>query len=458
MYGRTNLKYNVLAGVFLVGGLALAVTLSFVFSKRAPLGWDRRFGVLFTLSDGAYGLKPGSQVTLGGQQIGRVTDINFEWSDGGAKVPSGVRVDVQCRSDITIYDNALIYLERPLLGTISAINIAAAGTNTEIRSGNTAIIEPGDLIPGVVAPPAFLSQAGWGPAQSQQFQRIVEDASVVMSETRAIVEENKGPVRESLRAAIDVINRFVENFERWSTQATDFLAKANKAADEFEPIATSVRAGVEEARGVIRSAQATVDAARDAVERNSRTLDSIMASVDRLASGLAGDVLGAVTEATREAPEIARSIRRASDDAAATVNSLRAELPNVRRSIASLRQAADSSKLAMDEIRAQPWRLLVRPNTKELREQLIFDAARAYAAAAGDLRTLGDTLEATTAEGVRTPDEREEVRRVVAELREAITQAKARERELERQLVDLLIELDGGTPAPRPPANAAANP
>ena len=75
-----------------------------------------------------------------------------------------------------------------------------------------------------------------------------------------------------------------------------------------------------------------------------------LGNVDTLTSGLAGDTLGFVLETAREAPGIAKSLRQISDDAGAMVAQLSAELPGIKRTLASTRQAADSLKIGIVEI------------------------------------------------------------------------------------------------------------
>lgn len=431
-------KYNWLAGLFLVSGIGLTVAMCFLFAGGSPLGWSKKFKVRFSLADGTSGLKPGSAVLLGGQQVGRVSAIDFEWSEptSPVRMPMGVIVDVEMRADIDLFDNAGISLDKPLLGTISSLNITGPGTADPARPkiGSTDRIDAGDIVLGVLAPPAFLAQAGFGPEQAAKVQDIIENTSRVMSDARRLVSDNSERLQKTIESASVSVDQFSAKLPEWSRSLESILATVGRGADRLEPLLTKIDTGVERAVRIVDSVQGMID-------DNRVRLDSIFKNVDTLTSGLAGDTLGFVLETAREAPEIARSLRKLSGDAEKVVAQLGAELPGIKRTLASTRQAADSLKIGIDEIVAQPWRVLQRPSTKELREQLVYDSARAYAQSIADVRALGETLDAT----VSGPDSADPaaVQQIIAQLKQAMEDAKQAQARFEKQLVDVLLENRG---------------
>ena len=78
---RAQKRNNVLAGLFLVSALLLAVVMSFWIEDgldRLPfVNPKSTYAVRFTLGDGVAGLQPGSPVTLGGKEIGSVESIEY---------------------------------------------------------------------------------------------------------------------------------------------------------------------------------------------------------------------------------------------------------------------------------------------------------------------------------------------------------------------------------------------
>lgn len=433
-------KYNWLAGLFLVGGLAGTVAMSFMFAGGTPLGWSKAFKVRFSLADGTSGLKPGSAVLLGGQEVGRVSAINFEWSDASSpvKVPLAVLVDIEMRGDIDLYDNASISLDKPLLGTISALSISSSGNPATLtaKQGASEKIDAGDVLTGALSPPAFLAQAGFGPDQAVKVQHIIDDMATVMGDAKKIVSGNTDKLQNTVDRVGASIDQFAEKLPIWSKSLEDILATVERGADRIDPIITKIDSGLDRAVAVIDSTQKIVDS-------NSARFDSIFRNVDTLTSGLAGDTLGFVLETAREAPGIAKSLRQISDDAGAMVAQLSAELPGIKRTLASTRQAADSLKIGIDEIVAQPWRVLQRPSTKELREQLVYDSARAYAQAVGDVRALGESLESTVKRA--DPADPAALAEILAQLKQSMLEAQRAQDAFEKNLLDVLIETRGTT-------------
>ena len=90
---------------------------------------------------------------------------------------------------------------------------------------------------------------------------------------------------------------------------------------------------------------------------------------------------------------------------------------------------SDQLKLTSIEVRSQPWRLLHAPTNKEMSSQVLYDATRAYAEAASDLRAASEALQATDGQ---QPAE------MVEQLRGAVEKYRA----AEQALMDKLIEND----------------
>ena len=149
-----NTQNNFIAGLFtlvgIIGFVFIMLTLSGVsaFATRKA-----SYVVRFTLADGASGIKNGSAVRVGGQESGKVTKVGF-WppptdEEGHAQPPQFVDVHIAIRRDITLYNDASVLLELPLLGNVSAINVPAVGTPGK------GVLTEGSTITGRIAPPAF---------------------------------------------------------------------------------------------------------------------------------------------------------------------------------------------------------------------------------------------------------------------------------------------------------------
>lgn len=110
------------------------------------------------------------------------------------------------------------------------------------------------------------------------------------------------------------------------------------------------------------------------------------------------------------------------------------ETPAIRRTLANARLASDQLRLAMIEIRRNPWKLLGAPDTKELKEEIFYDAARAYATVASDLQDASASLE--TALAKREDLDQAQLETLSSELKDALVRYK----EAEVKLLEVMFE------------------
>ncbi len=383
---RQSRVHNILAGTFLIGALLVAVVLAFVFSGYS---FDRtnRYTVRFALDVGAAGIQPGSVVTLGGRSIGQVASLDFgsTRSDGA---PEHILVEVDVLADLVLYDNAQAYLVQPLLGTISTINLASPGS----ADSGTRLAEDG-TIRGRLAPPAFLAQAGFGPEQQAQVRTILaqfEQSSARLNDLLAPFDARSeylaNLAESSLANLSDASYNLRVRLDEWSQALDNVVADVEWFTGELQPMVLDARAGVDEASLLFKRGNRFLD-------DNQASIEASLASIERS--------LNEIEEATiPQYTNLATDARQSISDLDATLDEggrfLRAELvPNLRRTLANAAVSSGFLKHAIAEIRDQPWRLLVRPTKKELSEQLVYDAARTYAGAVGDLRSASEALAVT---------------------------------------------------------------
>lgn len=432
MSSRFN-RSNILAALFLLGSLALAVWVSFVLKKSSGVsGQSLPFTVRFTLAQGATGIKPGSAVLLGGQPIGHVTSVGFA-SDAaiaqGETAPTGIDVHVEVRGDLALYENSLVLLELPLLGNISAINIGSVGDAYHVSSphGSGPRIEAGEVVNGVVAPPAFLAQAGFGPDQVGQLRQAINSFSGAVDRGSALLD-SVGPKLDT--AATDtsaLLKDLRANMEGWSKKLDTVLANTESATAKIDPILTKVDT-------LVADANLAAKDVREMVEQNRGKIDSILASVDAAAAKVNSTTIDELNAALIKGRDALDSVTRSTEGLSSLLTS---ETPDLRRIIANLRLMSDQLKLTAIEVRSQPWRLLIQPTTREFESQILYDATRAYATAASNLRSASESLEAILAKGdAATAAEKSSI----AELSAALKGTFTKYRDAEQGLLDKLIE------------------
>lgn len=418
-------RNNLIAGIFLITSIVAAVAVSAVISGVGDsLRPTRQYTVRFSITDGAPGLASGSPVALGGQTVGRVTGVRVKFDgDGAPAVANGpfIEARIRVRSDLEVADDAAVYLVRPLLGSESWLNIAHLGEGTGSEPGR-------GVLRGQIAPPEFLAQAGYGPAQAEQVRRAIAQMTAVverLDRVTADLEPRIGPVVDSLASAANDIREVTEMARVRAPQIADrtdqILTAASEAAEKFSALLGDVQGGVEEARSVIERVRLAVDDSRPAVDRILANVESATAKVDQ-------ESMSKLNSALDEGRAAAAGLASSLEEVSAL---LREHGPSIGKAMANARLASDQLKLATVEIRQSPWRLLYRPTTKELEAELVYGAAQSYAAAVSDLRAATEAVERLGQSSPRDPQ-------AIADLSESVRSAMARYETAESEFLRLL--------------------
>ncbi|MCC5786465.1 MAG: hypothetical protein JJU33_07180 [Phycisphaerales bacterium] len=424
---KTN---NIMAGLFLFGSLVAAVVVSAIISG---IDFESRsdYTVRFSLADGAAGLRPGSPVTLGGQRIGSVTSVDF-YREPTSRRPGAVEIGIRILDDIPLFDDSVVVMERPLFGANSVVDFVSAGGGPGSER-----LDEGGIIRGTLAPPAFLAQAGFGAEQRNALRDILDGLTETVQRTNELldrvapeVDPAVAEVRETITAARDTATALRDRMERWGGTTERVLARVEETSDRLpglvdrtDDLIDTTKLAVDESRETIERVRDTVDENRPRVDRIFEHAESIMRGVDE--EGVPA-FLALVEKGTEE-------LGRAGDTIARVDGALAEELPGLRRAMANARLASEQLRLTTVEVRAQPWRLLIRPTTKELERQLMYDSARSYASAVSDLRAASESLEAALAAGAG--DDTERMRRLGERLESAFESYEQAERDLLDQFV-----------------------
>lgn len=442
MSARAPRRNNILAGLFLVLGLVVAVVLSFWTSSIGDrLGSFSVYNVEFTLREGATGLERGSPVLLGGKSVGRVEDV--DWlrvgaSADGREIASAITVAIKVRSDVPLFENAEAWVERPILGGLAAINIIDPGGPTD---GAGQLAEQGRIV-GKLAP-SLLAQAGFGPEQMEEMKGIIASLHTATADVAQITSAI-APNAEANVADLDAIfksaRRTLELTETdyrdlWSPRVTEMLDAGVEAGKVAGEIVDAVLAGVEEARAGIEEARGVIGTSQEILDAAQTDVDAILTNIEEATAHF-----NAVTMA-----EIDRTIARgavAADEFAALGDSLNLlvveQKPNINTTLTNARLLSLDARLFLDEIKAQPWRLLRQPNTKELQRELLYSSARAYASAVSDLRAASESLDSVLRQTASDPTPVLSPQAITA-LQQQIRDAFVKYQQAEQTLLDEII-------------------
>lgn len=427
---RKKAVNNVLAGTFLVGSVVLAVFISFMLSD-IEFARTTRYEFRFPLKQGAPGIEPGSPVTLGGQKIGMVTSVDFLYHEGPSEAAIGVRVFARLRTRDVIYENALVYIERPILGALSGINIASAGTpDAAPHQGATPRLEADEWIHGRTAS-ALMTQAGLPPegfaGLFAKTEELTDKITKMVDQIGPHVKPGMEKVNETIENVREMTAATRADLPKWRSQIDSILTNSEETTAKFGPL-------VDKTDLLLGDIQASAKTVTDLIDTNAPKVNQIVDDVAATTKHVREKSLADLDEAFAKAKTSINSF----GEAIVNLDTIaRQETPNIRRMLANGRLASDQLKLLMTELRAQPWRILIRPSSKEIEQQLVYDAARAYADAVSDLRAATETLDALANSGSLPDETRDQtLQALVGELRGAFEQYK----KANSQLLDRMIE------------------
>jgi hypothetical protein len=302
-----------------------------------------------------------------------------------------------------------------------------------MQNGSPALAA-GEILGGSIAPPAFLANAGFGPEQREQLQRMFNETERSLREFADTIETLRPkiePAADDVMASIASARRSIESVEgdltAWRTNISNTLTNAETASANFPPMIDDAKLVLADAKEMIRTGRAVID-------DNRPRIDNILADTEATIAGVRNDWVPSgtnlLTRATEGFDAYADLGKRADD-------LFIEQQPSLEKTLANLRTMSDQLKFLAIEARSQPWRLLHRPDTKELENQLLYDSARSYAVAVGDLRAASEAMEAViTRAGLTSEVDPAQLQAMRAELQEAFEHYAS----AESDLLDRMIE------------------
>lgn len=410
------------AGLLVTFGLVLIVgSVLILAGVTEDLKYSSRYVVEFSIGDGAEGLEAGSIVKVGGRRVGRVVGLRFLPEDSPRK--TGIAVDIVMTPEVTLYRNARPFLQLPLLGSAGSINIPNVGDPSllTLGPGDDGVLRQGERLAGKLAPPSFLTQAGYEQEQADQLRLILRRGAEI-ADRMARATEKVEPIMHNVEVFTDdakaISGEIRSGVRRWTPRIDRTMSNVETATDELSKGAT-------DARGVLATALRLIDA-------NRPRIDSIFESASQLAEKMNKDLYNRVAASVTEAQGALAEF----NEVGQRTNALLAELsPELRIMLANARLSSDQLLLTMTEVRRNPWRLLYTPSRREMEQELVFEAARAFAQSASDLRAASASVESVLAamEAGQTPADAESLRAVQARLAEAFEKyAKSEKKFLDR--------------------------
>lgn len=420
---------HIKAGLFVVVAIAIFVAVLITLAGGTDLlRRTTTYVVRFPIEIGAAGLAEGSDVRVGGRSVGSVSRIDLQFDDP-ARPPVGVDVRIDVERSIPIFNDAVAFLEKPIFGSNAIINFPSLG-----GEGGAATLGEGDQIPGLVAPPELLRNAGYGPEQSEQLRSIMQRLDDISARAVTMIETFENDIVPGFRNATSDVQAITTDARERSTVWFD---RADSITQDLSDLSTEANAAVADAREFIANINGVVEENRESFNNTVASVESATKRADELVARLNEESVTLLNDMLAEG----RLRLEEAGDVVERVDSLLAEQePEIRKTLANLRLASDQMKLTMGEVRRSPWRLLHRPKTRELEYELLYDSARTYASAVSDLRAASESLESAVGTESRPSSVRPDA--VESYLNE-ISQAFERYRQAEERFLTTLMAQQG---------------
>jgi len=374
---RKRQQNNTIAGLFVLASVIGFVLIVIILSDMTWLGSNRQYEVWFKPDLGTPGLAVGSEVTLAGVAVGRVDAVELETDDTSEFGPH-VAVTISLPDDYVLRDDAVVGLVVPILGTAAIINLEGLGTGKPISKSQP--------LTGIFAPSPFLRSAGIGPKQIEQIKstighvdeisgNVMEVTKFARDEVQTSGKEIVQRIRDITKHVSEVIASFKEAWPTWRGRVSSTLANADESSEKLNSL-------LDEGHTLATNANEGVAELRKTIERLSSDVTESVANVREITAKANGEwsekisnLLGRAENGTQLAEELLSQL----DDSLTTL------VPELERILANTRIASDNLKLAIVEIRNEPWRLLASPSERAVQESLLYDSVRTYANAVSDL-------------------------------------------------------------------------
>jgi ABC-type transporter Mla subunit MlaD len=232
----------------------------------------------------------------------------------------------------------------------------------------------------------------------QRVHSILENADESVAGVRAIIEENREPIRET-------------------------IASVRKSADRVAGIAEGG-----EFDALIADARAVAKEAQDTIKDNRKNIDAFVARLPEIG--------GNVEDATAEIKGLVEGERfkglvaRAEKSLVAINDLLAAEnRAKVKVALTELRKGMQSLSQGLQDLELNPWKLFYKPKPEELTDEYYYMAALALQRGAENLNEVMTILDELSKEGRIDPDS-ERVRTLMKQTRELLERIDERERTL----------------------------
>lgn len=377
-------RNNVRTGIFVTITLAMAICVVVVLSGS----WDRlfrntdRYVVTYPISAGVTNLSTGADVRVGGIAMGAVAAVDPAFNDAGRLDHVAVTFDIDRR--VTLYEDAAIYVEAPLIGSDAWLSISAIGADgTSGPQEITGTIQTG------------LLSSLLGPEGAENTNAILDETRATMENLRVISNDLPSTAQrydESITAILanieegsisarDVLARVKdEDWPAWSVLVHKILRDADAVMIDVDKAAASIASFTEETESLVEDARPKVENILANIDLTSEEAKELAEHLNAESLVMFDNMLARAAEGIDAGASVLK-----------TIGDQRTEWSlQIGEALANANLTAQRLKLTSEEIRRNPWKILHRPTDAELEHELLYSAARSFALATADLRLAAE--------------------------------------------------------------------
>ena len=331
------------AGIFVLAALAVLVGV-IVWLGGAEIFLPTKQKAVFFVKEqtGSVGLEAGGFVQIGDDQVGRIADIHFNPESGRTYYSAEIE-----RGDFKIYADGEARVVAGLIGGARLIIINRGTEKKPLADANNPIELQGGL-DQVMSDLASASHKVNQIADVIRKELNLEDPEAVLKKVHVVIDSLKSAAADVAKIAASI------HLETDSENPEAVLAKVHRSVDDINKMTADARPKISDTLSAFRK----------------YTKEDV------------AEILTKLRQANTELLKIAKDFSTVSQQAKEIVLLHR---DNIDEMIDNMTQVSANLKAASKEIRRNPWKLLHKPDEKELRSQNIHDAARAFSNGAEQL-------------------------------------------------------------------------
>jgi ABC-type transporter Mla subunit MlaD len=389
----TTQRNTLQVGIVTVIVVAVFLVVLLWISQRIG-GEMQQISVHFSPSPAMPTLVPGSAVLVGGQKVGRVLaakllpQTSTDKTTGEPKEAFFVLVTAEVSKGLVLRSDCQVFAEGPPLGGDGVVKIDLGKSKERMPSGQ--VIQGAD--PGgfgaVLAtlqgefdaknPDSLLGQikSQLDPnAEVSLMAKLLQSFSdinaLTASMNKELSVEEKDALLAKIHAVIDNLNTTTASLraELESQKPTVLLGKLHGAMDAMND-------GLGTISGMLKSNEPSINRTVEYVEK---TAENIATETD---AGRADSLMAHFKKASTQLNEALEDIHTVTDTTRQVIVLNR---ENVNKLLANFKEASDHIKTGVKYVLLHPWRLLNEPKVAEIKQEAIFDAARSFSEAAGQI-------------------------------------------------------------------------